>query len=141
MRGTVVDYGNLEGQMSKGSTSKRGGFPLHCYRVKWREGGKTESPSPSKMGHPVHQSGSNQESDTLQRAELGSLGSNNSQVIRKTETKEKKDIAETRGIHHSKGSLLLPAPNPGQLEKSWPGFTEWQRSLGNKTSRASRKAI
>lgn len=106
--------------MSKGPTSKYGGFPLHCYRVKRREGGKTESPSPSKMDHPVHQSGSNQESDTLQRAELGSLGSNNSQVIRKTETKKKKDIAETRGITIQRGAscfqhqILGSWRNPGQ---------------------------
>lgn len=95
-----------EGQISKCSTSKHGGFPSHCYRVKQREGGKTESPSPSKMGQAVHQSGPNQESETLQGAELGSLGSNNSQIIRKTETKKKKDIAETRGIH---------LRHPGQL--------------------------
>lgn len=99
--------------MSKGSTSKRGGFPLHCYRVKQREGGKTESPSLSKMGQTVHQLGSNQESETLQGAELGSLGSNNSQVIRKTETKKKKDIADSRDKRHP-----FEEP-PASRTKSW----------------------
>lgn len=119
--------------MSKGSTSKHEGFPLHCYRVKQREGGKTESPSPSKMGQAVHQSGSNQESETLQGAELGSLGSNNSQVIRKTETKKKKDSRDKRHPFEE-------PPASRTRKKSWPGFTRWQRSLGNKTSRAPRKA-